>query len=112
MRLKQYINEASFGKKLSIERIAYMKDYPEMFKWILYPASDNDEVNYKTIDSIAWKEANGLRKKNIVEFHDDDFDTFISQGKGDRTYESNVKLRAYNPIKIKQELKKMRFKIK
>jgi len=112
MKLKQYLNEASFGKKMSIEREAYMKNYPEMLKWTLYPYTDDDETNYKTIENIAWKEAMLMKKKNILDFHDNDFDVFIIQGHGDRTYEANVKLRSYDLKKLKTELKKYKFRIK
>lgn len=112
MRLKTYLKEASFGKKVAIERTAYMKDYPEMLKWVLYPYSNDDKVNYKTIEDIAWKEAKSLKNKDIIAFHDDDFDTSMVQGHGDRTYESNLKLRSYEPDKLNKELKRLKFKIK
>ena len=112
MRLKKYIKEASYGKKVGIKRVAYMIDYPVMLKWEMFPQTDDDQVNYKTIENIAYKEAGDLRRKKIVDFHEDDFDVFISYGQGDRTYEANVKLRAYEEKPLMSALRQLKFKVK
>lgn len=118
MKFRKYINESKMGKlPQRIERTAYLKDYPAMLEWSLVdPETDDQRVNYKIIGDIAWKELVKMRNKGILDFYESDFDVTSTHGlgpnKGKISYEANVRLIKYDENKLKQELRKLKFRIK
>ena len=118
MRLKRYIHESKMGKlPQKIERTAYLRDDPAMLKWkMVNPDLADDRVNYKTIENIACKELQRLKKTKTIDFYDDAFDVNgifgVGNNEGDRAYEATVKLNSYDVLSFMKKLRQFKFKIK
>ena len=116
--IEKYLGESKMGKlPQKIERTAYIKDYPAMLKWELIDPEDEDQrVNYKIIGDTAWKEASTMRSKGIIGFYEDGFNINSVHGlgpnKGQISYEATVNLIKFDEKKLKQELRKLKFRIK
>lgn len=115
MKLKNYLNElGKFPEK--IERKAYLRDHPAMLTWTLVNPSTNDQKrNYKTIEDIAWKELQRLKKTKTVDFYDNAFDISSYSGIGAEapdSYEASVKLTSYDVLTLMKKLRQFKFKVK
>ena len=133
MRLKSYLKEASYGKRVGIERVAQVRPFKSdksvkamiamedptswrpYIQWILHPDTDNDEVNMKTLQDVAWKEAMSLKRKGFIDFEDwIDWSIGPVSGPGhNTTWEASVHVKAdsYEPDKLIKALKKLKFRI-
>ena len=109
-------NEAKMGSfPETIERTAYLKDYPEMLVWkLLHPSTADKKRNYNMIDGIAWKELMKLKNKGIVKFYDSAYSvsSIMKLGGEPESYQAEITLLEYDPKPLMQELKRMGFKIK
>jgi len=109
MKLRDYMKESKMGKfPEKIARFAFMKLSPAKLVWKLEsPATDDKKRNFKLIEKTAYKELTDMKKKGILDFYDDKFDVW----KIGEEYEANVSLLNYDEKKLRNELKKLKFKI-
>ena len=86
--------------------------FPESMVWELINPDGSTEANYKFLESLAYKEAVTLKRKKIINFHEDDFNVSILNSiGGQQDFQAEVKLRSYDPNKLFKELRKLKFKV-
>jgi len=108
MKLERYLKESKMGKlPEKIERVAYLNDDPAELHWKIKNAEKDDRKYHKIIEDISYKELSIMKRKKILDFHEDDFDTWGTGG----DYSAVVRLRSYDDKKLKSELRKLKFKV-